>query len=106
MFFINELPIPEVAPELKADIVRRAAQLVYCDQLADFCAPFGVTDAVAGKERTTKRAELEVLVARVAFGLARDDYEYILGTFVYGREDSETRIELENIKTTSLDIWE
>ncbi|ASJ08124.1 hypothetical protein A3L11_02330 [Thermococcus siculi] len=92
MFYIYELPIPEVEPELKAKIVERAFKLLYREgHYDDMAKNLGITakEITDENERRELRAELEAVIARDVFGLSRDEMDYILSTFVYGNPDRE-----------------
>lgn len=49
------------------------------------------------------RAALEGFIARDLYGLAREDWEYLTGTFTYGSGDSKA--ELDAILRQSLIHW-
>ena len=105
MFFIKELPVPSIGEELKVKIVDRASELVYTPKLTHLGKQFDLIDVIIGEERFIKRAELEVILARDVFKLSRDDFAYICSTFTYGREESPTKMELEEIKEITLNVW-
>jgi hypothetical protein len=91
-FYIYELPIPEVDEKLKREIVDRAFRLLYRKEVYDDMAKvlgMKVKEIKDENERRELRAELEIIIAKNVFGLAKDDIEYILSTFVYGNPDKE-----------------
>ncbi len=49
------------------------------------------------------RAALEVFIARELYGLSRDDWQHLTGTFTFG--SSETKAELDEIIRQSLILW-
>jgi len=49
------------------------------------------------------RAALEVFIARDLYGLSREDWQYLTGTFTYGSGDSKA--ELDEILRQSLTLW-
>lgn len=99
MFYIYELPVPEVTAELKETIAQKAFDLL------QYKAGNGEFDGLAdelnlsdnGTDDPVKtRAELEVIIAKQVFGLNKKDWDYLTATFVYGG-DSETKQELDRI---------
>ncbi len=92
MFYIYELPIPEPEPGIKARIVELAFRLLYRrSHYDDMAQELGikVSEITDEDERREIRAELEAIIARDAFGLKRNEMEYVLSTFVYGNPDKE-----------------
>ncbi|NJF25850.1 Eco57I restriction-modification methylase domain-containing protein [Thermococcus sp. Bubb.Bath] len=92
MFYIYELPIPEVEPGLKKRIGETAFKLLYRKgHYDDMARELGISSKEITDEdkRRELRAELEAAIARDAFGLSRDEMNYILSTFVYGNPDRE-----------------
>ncbi len=50
-----------------------------------------------------ERAALEVFIARDLYGLSRDDWQHLTGTFTFG--SGETKAELDEIIRQSLALW-
>ncbi len=92
MFFLYELPIPDVDEKIKSEVVEMAFRLLYRKGYYDDMAnEIGVKaqEALDKEERREMRAELEAKIARDVFGLTKDEMKYILSTFVYGNPDRE-----------------
>ncbi len=90
MFYIYELPVPEVEPELKLRVIELAFRLLYrkghYDEMAKELG-LRAEETTDEDERREIRAELEAVIARDVFGLTRREMEYLLSTFVYGNPD-------------------
>ena len=92
MFYIYELPIPKADPETKARVVELAFNLLYRrDHYDDMARELGlkVEEVTDEDERRKIRAELEVTIARDVFGLKKDEMNYLLSTFIYGKPDKK-----------------
>ena len=92
MFFLYELPIPDVSEKLKQEVVEKAFRLLYRKDVYDDMAKelgMKVNEIKDENKRRELRAELEIIIARDVFGLTREDVEFILSTFVYGNPDRE-----------------
>jgi hypothetical protein len=85
MFYIYELPVPQLAAAQKR-------------KLADFAARL-LKDPRDVKER----AALEVFIARELYGLSLDDWKHLTGTFTFG--SGATKEELDEIIRQSLTLW-
>jgi len=71
MFFVYELPIPQISTQLKNTVTNLVVNLLN----------------VPNDKNT--RAELEYIIARDIFKLEKQEFEYILSTFIYGNPDRE-----------------
>ena len=92
MFFLYELPIPDVEPETKAKVVELAFRLLYRKGHYDEMArELGLkAEEIADEdERREIRAELEATMAGDVFGLKKDEMNYLLSTFIYGKPDKK-----------------
>jgi len=85
MFYIYELPVPQITATQKK-------------KLADFAAKL-LKDPRDVKER----AALEVFIAHELYGLSLDDWKHLTGTFTFGGGDSKA--ELDEIVRQSLALW-
>jgi len=72
MFFVYEIPIPEVNKDIKDRIIKIANNLM-------------------NNENVDLRAEIEVLIARDVFNLSKEDMRFILDSFVYGNVNEELK---------------
>jgi hypothetical protein len=50
-----------------------------------------------------ERAALEVFIARELYGLSREDWQHLTGTFTFG--SGESKAELDEIIRQSLALW-
>jgi len=85
MFFIYELPIPKLTAAQKKKLAEFAGKLL------------------ADPRAVAERAALEVFIARELYGLSRDDWKHLTGTFTFGGGDSKA--ELDEIIRQSLALW-
>ena len=58
---------------------------------------------MADPRAVAERAALEVFIARELYGLSRDDWKHLTGTFTFGGGDSKA--ELDEIIRQSLALW-
>jgi len=72
MFFVYELPMPEVNKDIKDRIIKIANNLM-------------------NNENVDLRAEIEILIARDVFNLSKEDMRFILDSFVYGNVNEELK---------------
>ncbi|WP_457549884.1 hypothetical protein [Archaeoglobus sp.] len=89
MFFLYELPIPKVKDDLKRRIAEMSLKLLYRKEFYDeMCKELEIkAEEIKGDERKELRAELEALISKEVFGLTKEDMDYVLSTFVYGKPD-------------------
>jgi hypothetical protein len=90
MFFLYELPIPNIDNKTKQKIVELAFRLLYRKEAYNEMAKnlgIEVKEIIDEDERREIRAELEVIIAKDVFKLDKEDMEYILSTFIYGNPD-------------------
>ena len=87
MFYIYQLPVPRLTPDVPAfsSIVTRAARLIctaseYDDLAKDVGLGSHKKGAADSVDRARLRAELDGLVAHL-YGLTEDEFAHILGTF-------------------------
>jgi hypothetical protein len=85
MFYMYELPIPQLA----------AAQT---KKLAD-----SATKLLKNPRDVKERAALEAFIARELYGLSQDDWKHLTGTFTFG--GGESKAELDEIIRQSLALW-
>jgi hypothetical protein len=85
MFYIYELPVPELSTAQKK-------------KLADFAAKL-----LKNPRDVMERAALETFIARELYGLSRDDWQYLTSTFTFG--GGESKAELDEIIRQSLTLW-
>jgi hypothetical protein len=85
VFQFLELPIPKIKPAQRRELVTMAAGLL------------------EHPRDVKERAALEVFIARDLYGLSREDWEHLTGTFTYG--SGPTREELDEIIRQSLGLW-
>ena len=85
MFYIYELPMPELSAAQKKKLADSAAKLL--------------RDPRDVKER----AALEVFITRELYGLSLDDWKHLTGTFTFG--SGATKEELDEIIRQSLELW-
>ncbi len=86
MFYIYELPVPEISAAQKKKLADAAAKLL------------------VNPRDVKERATLEVFIARELYGLSLEDWKHLTGTFNFGG-DSETKAELDEIIRQSLALW-
>ena len=86
MFYMYELPIPQLTAAQKKTLADSAAKLL--------------KDPRDVKER----AALEAFIARELYGLSLDDWKHLTGTFTFG--GGESKAELDEIIRQSLSHWE
>ena len=107
MFYLYELPIPDVDTKLQKIINKKSFDLIYHFSEKEFFEDlrkelgFEVEKINPIKER----AELEVMIAKELFKLDKEDWEYLCSTYIYGG-DSETKKELDAIIDLSKKIFE
>ena len=85
MFYIYELPIPQLSAAQKKKLADAAAKLL------------------KNPRDVKERAALEVFIARELYGLSLDDWQHLTGTFTFG--SGETKAELDEIIRLSLMLW-
>ena len=105
MFYLYELPIPEVNEADKKMIINKAFALLYYksesklynglrkDLNIDLQELSLYADSLTHNQL---RAELEVFIAEKLYGLNAADWQYLASTFTYG-ENPVTRTELNEI---------
>ncbi len=85
MFYIYELPVPELSAAQKKKLA-------------------GFADTLLKNPRAVKeRAALETFIARELYGLSLDDWKHLTSTFTFGSGDSKA--ELDEIIRLSLTLW-
>jgi hypothetical protein len=85
MHQLYELPMPALTPAARRRLANRAGRLL------------------ENPHDVPHRAALEVFIARDLYGLSREDWQYLTGTFTYGSGDSKA--ELDEILRQSLTLW-
>ncbi len=85
MFYIYELPVPELSAAQKKKLADAAAKLL------------------KNPRDVKERAALEVFIARELYGLSLEDWKHLTGTFNFGSGDSKA--ELDEIIRQSLALW-
>jgi hypothetical protein len=85
MFYMYELPIPNLTGPQKKKLGTFAAKLLKNPRDVD------------------QRAALEVFIARDLYGLSLEDWKHLTGTFTFG--GGETKAELDEIIRLSLALW-
>ena len=108
MNFIYELPWPQIADNIKKEIIYHSFQLLYHKSGCDLFVELGKDLGISPEKKIAEirvRAELEVLIAKELFGLTKEEWSYITSTFIYG-DDSETKKELDEIIERSKEIFE
>ena len=95
--FLHELPIPEINPKLKKDIISIAVNLLPNNKdYNDFSKILGCKkENLSPDKKKSLRAKLEKIIAQDVYGLEKQDVEYLLGTFIYGNIDTDL---IEQIK--------
>ena len=96
-YFLYELPIPEINPKLKKDIISMAANLLPINKdYNDFSKILGCKkENLSPDKKKSLRAKLEKIIAQDVYSLGKQDVEYLLETFVYGNIDADL---IEHIK--------
>jgi hypothetical protein len=84
-FQFLELPIPELTTAQQQKLVEAAGKLL------------------KNPRDVAERAALETFIARDLYGLTRDDWRHLTGTFTFGGGDSKA--ELDEIIRQSLALW-
>ena len=85
MFYIYELPVPILTTEQKKKLAEAAKKLL------------------KNPRDVAERAALEVFIGRELYGLSREDWQHLTGTFTFGSGDYKA--ELDEIIRKSLDFW-
>lgn len=85
MFYMYELPVPKLSAAHKEKLAESAAKLL------------------KNPHDVPRRAALEVFIARDLYGLSREDWQHLTGTFTYG--SGGTKAELDEIIRRSLALW-
>ncbi|MGO8696240.1 MAG: hypothetical protein ACLQVY_00765 [Limisphaerales bacterium] len=85
MFYIYELPIPQLAPKYTTTLSESAVKLLQ------------------NPRNLKARAALEVTIAHDLYGLSLDDWKHLTGTFTFGSGASKE--ELDEIIRQSLNLW-
>jgi hypothetical protein len=86
MFYIYELPVPEISAAQKKKLADAAGKLL------------------KNPRDVKERAALEVFIARELYSLLLDDWKHLTGTFTFG--SGETKAELDEIIRQSLAHWQ
>jgi len=105
MFYIYELPIPEVSAEIKHILVEKSFQLLYANSVQGQFEALGNEIGIAPRkiDALTERAEIEIIIAKTVFGLNAEEWAYLCSTFVYGK--SESKQELDEIIKLSVEKY-
>jgi hypothetical protein len=85
MFYIYELPVPEISVLQKKKLADSAAKLL------------------KNPRDVKERAALETFIAQQLYGLSLDDWKHLTGTFTFG--GGESKAELDEIIRLSLALW-
>jgi hypothetical protein len=85
MFYIYELPVPEVSAAQKKKLAEAAAKLL------------------KNPRDVKERAALETFIARELYGLSSDDWKHLASTFTFG--SGESKAELDEIIRQSVALW-
>lgn len=85
IFQFLEIPIPQLTDAQKKKLADSAAKLL------------------KNPRDVKERAALEVFIARELYGLSREDWQHLTGTFTFGSGDSKA--ELDEIIRQSLTLW-
>lgn len=85
MFYMYELPILKLSAAQKKKLADAAAKLL------------------KNPRNVTERAALETFIARELYGLSREDWQHLTGTFTFG--GGESKAELDEIIRQSLALW-
>jgi hypothetical protein len=85
MFYIYELPVPEISATQKKKLAEFAAKLLQ------------------DPRAVPERAALEIFIARELYGLALEDWKHLTSTFTFG--GGESKAELDEIIRQSLTLW-
>ncbi|MGO9584745.1 MAG: Eco57I restriction-modification methylase domain-containing protein [Limisphaerales bacterium] len=85
MFYIYELPVPELSAAQKKKLAEFAGKLL------------------KNPRDVKERVLLEVFIARELYSLSLDDWKHLTGTFTFG--SGETKAELDEIIRQSLALW-
>jgi hypothetical protein len=105
MFYIYELPIPDISKELKNKIIQLSFNLLTSKSTTNNFETLRIELNIPKPEiidQIKVRSQLELLIARDLFGLTKTEWEYLTSTFVYG-EDSTTKKELDEIISLSIE---
>ncbi|MGP8154261.1 MAG: Eco57I restriction-modification methylase domain-containing protein, partial [Smithella sp.] len=97
MFFIFEIPMPNISKPLKDEIVRISLNLLPNTEVFEkFANQLGISkNNMSESEKRDLRALLEAKIARDIYKLTIEETEYILDTFTFGNIDKEL---IDNIK--------
>lgn len=85
LFYLYEMPIPKLTAAQKTKLADSAVKLL------------------KNPRDVKERAALEVLIARELYGLSREDWQHLTGTFTFG--SGATKEELDEIIRLSLAQW-
>jgi len=85
MFYMYELPIPELSAAQKKRLAEFAGKLL------------------KNPHDVKERAALETFIARELYGLSLDDWQHLTGTFTFG--GGESKAELDEIIRQSIALW-
>jgi hypothetical protein len=85
MFYMYELPIPELSAAQKKKLAEFAGKLL------------------KNPRDVKERAALETFIAQQLYGLSLDDWKHLTGTFTFG--GGESKAELDEIIRQSLALW-
>ena len=85
MFYMYELPVPELSTAQKKKLAEFAGKLL------------------KNPRDVKERAALEAFIARELYGLSLDDWKHLTGTFTFG--GGESKAELDEIIRQSVALW-
>ncbi|MEO7676984.1 MAG: hypothetical protein ABIV39_09505 [Verrucomicrobiota bacterium] len=85
MFYMYELPFPKLSAAQKKKLADSAAKLL------------------KNPRDVKERDALETFIARELYGLSRDDWKHLTGTFTFG--GGESKAELDEIICQSISLW-
>ena len=85
MFYVYELPVPDLEPAARKRLAAAADKLL------------------RNPRDVKERAGLEVFIARELYGLSLEDWKHLTGTFTFG--SGATKEELDEIISQSIELW-
>jgi len=105
MFYLYELPIPEVSEKEKHVLIEKSYQLLCANSSKKQFAELGQKTGIKIREidYITERAEIEIIIAKNIYSLSKKDWKYLTSTFIYGK--SETKEKLDEIIKKSIENW-
>lgn len=107
MFYIYELPIPELTKKQKDYLTEAGALLLHNKNDKKKYAPLMKELGIDTKKKIDLirlRGDIEVFIAKEIYKLSKEDWEHIVSTFIYGSE-SETKKELDQIISYSIESY-